>query len=71
MLSKMATGRSYNVIAWLRKALPYTMLVSMANNHYLPYVINEGACELLRVLYLDCYPQVTTQFSVIREHGCG
>ena len=45
----------------LAGAVPYTMLVSMANNHYLPYAINQGACELLRVLYLDRYPQVTKQ----------
>ena len=66
MLSKMATGRSYNVIRWLTEHDPnegripwsFTMLVSIASNHYLPYQINQGACDLLRVLYLDRYPQL-------------
>ena len=58
MLSKMSSGRSYNVINWLTKTFSYTMLVSMASNPYLPYKITEGACNLVRNLYLDRFPQL-------------
>ena len=58
VLCKMASGRSYNVIDWLTRTFSYEMLVSMASNYYLPYQITQGACNLVRVLYLDRYPQL-------------
>ena len=58
MLAQLATGRSYNCIEWLTRTFSYTMLVNLATNKYLPYSIVDGFTALVRILYLDRYPQL-------------
>lgn len=57
LLAKMCAGRSYNCIDSLEPHWPYTSLVSMASNSFLPCLVRTGALELCRVLYVDRYPQ--------------
>ena len=57
LLAKMCAGRSYNCINSLESHWPYTSLVSMASNAFLPCLVRAGALELCRVLYVDRYPQ--------------
>jgi hypothetical protein len=57
LLAKMCTGRSYNCINALEPHWPYTSLVSMAANVFLPCAVRAGALDLCRVLYVDRYPQ--------------
>ena len=71
VLCKMASGRSYNVIDWLTRTFSYEMLVSMASNYYLPYQITQGACNLVRVLYLDRYPQLPFCAVLSSRRCCG
>jgi hypothetical protein len=57
LLAAMCTGRSYNCINTLEKYWPYTALVSMAANSYLPCAVRSGALGFLRALYVDRFPQ--------------
>lgn len=57
LLSRMAAGRANNVVRTLEESFSYTMLVSLSKNEHLPSVIRGVSLDLLRVLYLDRYPQ--------------
>ena len=58
LFNALATGRSYNVIKVLDKVLTYPMLLSMAYNRKLPSIVRACALDLVRVLFVDRYPQL-------------
>ena len=66
LLTKMAKGRSYNVISWLTddgkaekpKGFSFTMLIGMASNPALPYSVRSESIYLLLALYVDRFPQL-------------
>lgn len=58
LFDKMCTGRSYNVISWLEKSFPYSLLLNMASNERLPHEFRAAVIELIGSLYIDRFPQV-------------
>ena len=62
LLSKMCHGRSYNCIRILSESFGYVECLSLCANELLPASIRSAAYELVRVLYVDRYPQT---------HFCG
>jgi hypothetical protein len=58
MLSKLGYGRSYNCINMLEESFSYVMLISMLKNTHLPCILRGVTLDLLRVLYLDRFPQL-------------
>ena len=61
LLTNLAKGRSYNCIDWLTRddGFSYTMLIGMAANPWLPYVVRSTVLYLILALYVDRYPQLS------------
>ena len=57
VLVALATGRNYPAILHLTKTFSFQMLVGLCANQRLPYTIRAAFCELVRVLFVDRYPQ--------------
>ena len=60
--ARMCFGRSYNCIAWMEKSYTYEALCSLIYSPHLPSKVRAVATDLVRLLYLDRYPQM---------HSCG
>ena len=58
LLAHMCAGRSYNCMKWMEQSFPYTTLIAMAYNVYLPASVRAAALTLCRALYVDRYPQL-------------
>lgn len=57
LLIQMCRGRSYNCISWIESSFPYVPLVGLAGSPLLPSALRAACLDLLRVLYLDRFPQ--------------
>jgi len=55
----MCRGRSYNSIYWLEGAFTYSLLLNMATNPWLPYVLRAAVVDLTLALFVDRFPQAS------------
>ena len=58
MFARMCMGRSYNCIRHLSSSFSYITLITLCENALLPGGFRAACCDLLRILYLDRYPQL-------------
>ena len=56
MFANMCYGRSYNCIAGLQKAFPYTMLIGIIKEERLAFVVRKVFTKLIHRLWVDRYP---------------
>ena len=57
LLTRMCEGRSYNCISALESSFGYEMLIHMAASSCIPADVRGECFNLLRLLYLDRFPQ--------------
>jgi len=57
LLTRMCEGRSYNCISALELSFSYELLINMAASSTVPAVVRCECFNLLRLLYLDRFPQ--------------
>ena len=58
MFARMCKGRSYNCIRHLCESFSYITLITLCENSLLPGGFRAACCDLLRLLYIDRYPQL-------------
>ena len=58
LFHSMCAGRSFNCIRTLSQGLSYVGLLAIGANSYLPGTVRSAAIDLVRVLYIDRYPQL-------------
>ena len=58
MFARMCKGRSYNCIRHLCETFSYITLITLCENSLLPGGFRAACCDLLRLLYIDRYPQL-------------